>query len=71
MISLLASCPSVEEVVVVVLVIMAASLATLPAWGRVASWVLGLHLDIAVCQSVEQQIGSELLVFIAGEVGLG
>jgi hypothetical protein len=33
--------------------------------------LLRLHLDIAVGQSVEQQVGSQLLVLVAGEVGLG
>lgn len=33
-------------------------------------WVLGLHLDVAVGQAIEEQIGCEFFVFVAGEVGL-
>ena len=63
---------SIEEVIVIVFVISIAlsSLSAARSALSLSSWNLRLHLDVSVCQSIEQQVGSHLLVLIAGKVSL-
>lgn len=71
---------SVEKVVIVVFVITLAALASLSALTALTSLALvivssalfwHLHFDIAIRQSVEQQIRSKFFIFITCDVCLG
>lgn len=59
---------SVKQIVIV-LVLSVSTLATLSSLA--ASWDLGLHLYVSVGQSIEEEVSSELLVFVTSEIGLG
>jgi hypothetical protein len=67
---------SIEQVVFIVLVVCTPALSALSSLAAlsalaVSSGGLRLHLNVSVGKSVEKQIGSHFLVFVAGEVGLG
>ena len=65
---------SVKQIVIVLVLSVSAltTLATLAALPSLAaSWDLGLHLYVSVGQSIEEEVSSELLVFVTSEIGLG
>lgn len=67
---------SVEQIVIVFVVIAASALAALatlsplPSLASLSSRLLWLHLDVAVGKSIKQKIGCKFLVLITGEISL-
>lgn len=75
---------SVEQIVVVIVVASLPSLSSSAALSSSTALAplsslaaltslsaLGLHLDVSVGQSIEEEVGCQFFIFIAGEVGLG
>lgn len=62
---------SVEQIVIVLVAALSA-LASLPALASLALTCgrLRFHFDVSVGEAVEEEVGSEFFVFVAGEVGL-
>ncbi len=62
---------SVEQIVVVLVASLTAlaALPSLTALSLACGW-LRFHFDVSVGETVEEKVGCELLVFVAGEVGL-
>lgn len=59
---------SVEQIVIVLVAALSA-LAALASLALACGW-LRFHFDVSVGEAVEEEVGSEFFVFVAGEVGL-
>ena len=64
-----ASLPSLSSSAALTALAPLSSLAALSALSALSS--LGLHLDVSVGESIEEKIGCQFFIFIAGEVSLG
>ena len=62
---------SVEQIVIVLVAALTAlsALSSLTALSLTCGW-LRFHFDVSVGEAVEEQVGCEFFVFVAGEVGL-